>query len=91
LGVRYVLEGSVRRNDNRVRISAPLIDAQMGNHIWAERYDRGLTDVFAVQHEITQAEAIEIAPAISQAERERAIQKPSANLSAWEAYQRGSP
>jgi adenylate cyclase len=89
LGVRYVLEGSVRRNDTRVRISAQLIDALRGNHIWAERYDRDLTDVFAVQDDIMQAVAIEIAPAISQAERQRAIQKPPAKLSAWEAYQRG--
>jgi adenylate cyclase len=89
LGVRYVLEGSVRRSENRVRISAQLIDAQMGNHIWAERYDRDLIDVFAVQDEITQAVAIEITPAISQAERVRALQKPTANLSAWEAYHRG--
>ncbi len=89
LGVRYVLEGSVRRNDNRVRISAQLIDAQIGNHIWAERYDRDLTDVFAVQDEIMQAVVSEIAPVISQAERERAIKKPTASLSAWEAYHRG--
>ena len=89
LGVRYVLEGSVRRSDNRVRISAQLIDAQIGNHIWAERYDRDLTHVFVVQDEITQAVATEIAPAISQAERERALKKPTANLNAWEAYHRG--
>jgi adenylate cyclase len=89
LGVRYVLEGSVRRDGNRVRLSAQLIDAQMGNHIWVGRYDRDLTDVFAVQDEITRAVATEIGPAISEAERERAIRKPPANLSAWEAYHRG--
>ena len=89
LGVRYVLEGSVRRNGDRIRVSAQLIDAVAGNHIWAERYDRDLTDVFAVQDEITGAVATEIGPAISEAERERAIRKPTANLSAWEAYHRG--
>ena len=89
LGVRYVLEGSVRRSDERVRISAQLIDAEKGTHIWAERYDRDLTHVFVVQDEITQAVATEIAPAISQAERERALKKPTANLNAWEAYHRG--
>ena len=89
LGVRYVLEGSVRRSGDRIRVSAQLIDAVTGNHIWAERYDRNLTDVFAVQDEITRAVATEIGPAISEAERERAIRKPTANLSAWEAYHRG--
>ena len=89
LGVRYVLEGSVRREGDRIRVTAQLIDAQMGNHVWAERYDRDLTDVFAVQDEITRAVATEIGPAISEAERERAIRKPTAKLSAWEAYHRG--
>ena len=55
LGVRYVLEGSVRRSGPQVRVSAQLIDAETGNHIWAERYDRALEDVFAVQDEITSA------------------------------------
>ena len=55
LGVRYVLEGSVRRSGGRVRVTAQLIDAETGNHIWAERYDRALEDVFAVQDEITTA------------------------------------
>ena len=53
LGVAYVLEGSVRRAGNRVRITAQLIDAETGNHVWADRFDRELTDVFAVQDEIT--------------------------------------
>ena len=57
LGVRYVLEGSVRRSGERVRVIAQLIDAETGNHIWAERYDRALEDVFAVQDEITSAVA----------------------------------
>ena len=53
LGVRYVLEGSIRKGGNRVRITAQLVDASTGNHIWAERYDRELNDVFALQDEIT--------------------------------------
>ena len=53
LGVRYVLEGGVRRFDDRVRITAQLIDAETGGHLWAERYDRELTDVFAVQDDVT--------------------------------------
>jgi TolB-like protein len=89
LGVRYVLEGSLRRDGERVRLSAQLIDAETGNHVWAERYDRDLTDVFAVQDEITQAVAGAITPAISQAERRRSLQKAPENLGAWEAYQRG--
>ena len=88
LGVRYVVEGSVRRAAERVRISAQLIDAGIGNHVWAERYDRRLIDVFDVQDDITSAVSRAIGPAISQAERQRAIRKPPENLDAWEAYQR---
>ena len=54
LGVRYILEGSVRRGGDRIRITGQLIDAATGNHLWAERYDRELQDIFAVQDEITQ-------------------------------------
>ena len=74
LGVRYVLEGSVQRHGNRIRITAQLIDAETGNHIWAERYDRDLEDIFAVQDEITRAMVTALAPAISQAEQQRALQ-----------------
>ena len=88
LGVRYVVEGSVRREGNRIRITAQLIDAETGNHIWAERYDRDLADIFAVQDEITRAMVTALAPAISQAEQQRALQRPPDTLSAWEAYQR---
>ena len=73
LGVRYVLEGSVRRGGQRVRVSAQLIDAETGAHVWAERYDRDLADVFVVQDEITSAVTRAIQPAISHAERQRAI------------------
>ena len=89
LGVRYVLEGSVRRGGQRIRVTAQLIDAETGNHVWAERYDRDLADVFAVQDEITLAVTRAIGPAVSQAERRRALRKPPESLGAWEAYQRG--
>jgi adenylate cyclase len=89
LGVRYVVEGSVRRGGNRVRISVQLIDATTGNHVWAERYDRALDDLFAVQDEITETVVATIEPEISAVERDRARRKPPAGLDAWEAYQRG--
>jgi adenylate cyclase len=89
LGVRYVLEGSVRRAGNRVRVTAQLIDATTGSHVWASRYDRDLADIFAVQDEITAAIAAAIAPAIIDAEQQRALHKSAERLDAWEAYQRG--
>jgi adenylate cyclase len=73
LGVRYVLEGSVRKAGNRIRVTAQLIEAQIGNHVWAERYDRDLADIFAVQDEITEALTTAIAPAIADAELRRAM------------------
>jgi adenylate cyclase len=89
LGVRYVLEGTVRRGGARVRVNAQLIDAETGNHIWADRYDRDLADVFAVQDEITLAVTRAIGPAVTQAEQLRTLRKSPGNLGAWEAYQRG--
>ena len=89
LGVRYVLEGSARRSGNRVRVVAQLIDAESGNHIWAERYDRALEDVFVVQDEITSAVVTAIVPAVADAELGRILRKPPESLGAWEAYQRG--
>ena len=89
LGVRYVLEGSVRRAGNRVRVTAQLIDATTGSHVWASRYDRDLADIFAVQDEITAAIAEAIAPAIIDAEQQRALHKSPEHLDAWEAYHRG--
>ena len=89
LGVRYVLEGSVRRGGQRVRVNAQLIDAETGIHVWAERYDRDLADVFAVQDEITLAVTRAIGPAVADAEQRRALRKPPESLGAWEAYQRG--
>jgi adenylate cyclase len=89
LGVRYVLEGSVRKGGNRVRITAQLIDAISGAHVWAERYDRDLSDFFAVQDEITATVAGIIEPALAEAEQQRVLRKPPGRLDAWEGYQRG--
>ena len=89
LGVRYVLEGSVRRSVGRVRVVAQLIEAETGNHIWAERYDSALEDVFAIQDEITATVVTAIVPAIVDAELRRVLRKPPENLGAWEAHQRG--
>ena len=88
LGVRYVVEGSVRRAGDRVRVTAQLIDATTGHHVWAERYDRDLSDIFAVQDEITETIARAIQPAVGGAERRRALAKPVQNLDAWDLYQR---
>lgn len=77
------------KSGNRVRVTAQLVEAETGNHVWAERYDRDLADIFAVQDEITQATTIAIAPAIAATEQQRAMRKPPASLDAWGAYQRG--
>ncbi|WFU21153.1 adenylate/guanylate cyclase domain-containing protein [Bradyrhizobium sp. CB1717] len=89
LGVRYVLEGSVRKAGSRIRVTAQLIEAATSNHVWAERYDRDLADVFAVQDELTEALTIALAPAIADAELRRAMRRPPGSLDAWAAYQRG--
>lgn len=89
LGVRYVLGGSVRRSGNRLRVTAQLIDALSGGQIWAERYDRELSDFFAVQDEITASVTSIIEPVLYEAEQQRALRKPPERLDAWEAYQRG--
>jgi adenylate cyclase len=83
LGVRYVLEGSVRRISDRVRITAQLIEAETGNHIWAERYDRNLEDIFSVQDEITAQVVGSIHPEVLSAEMRRARQKPTESLDVW--------
>src|SRR6516162_2278752 len=89
LGVRYVLEGSLRKSDNRIRITAELVEAETGKHVWVERYDRDLADIFPLQDEITEAVTIAIAPAIADAELRRAMRKLPGSLDAWAAYQRG--
>ncbi len=89
LGVRYVLEGSVRKGGSRIRITAQLIEAESGNHIWAERYDRELDDIFELQDEITLTIAAAVEPELAGSERERALHKPTDNLQAWDLYHRG--
>ena len=89
LGVRYVVEGSVRKAGNRVRVTAQLVEAASGNHIWAERYDRELEDIFAVQDEVTLAIVTAIEPTLGSVERQRARRKPTESLDAWDCYQRG--
>jgi len=88
LGVGYVVEGSVRRGGERVRITAQLNDVATGSHIWAERYDRSLADVFAVQDEITEAIVAAIEPQIYAAENFRAKRKPPDSMDAWDLVMR---
>ena len=88
LGVRYVLEGSVRRNGDRVRITAQLNDTATGSHLWAEHFDRDLTDVFAVQDEITDAIVAAIEPQIYAAENFRSRRKPPNSMDAWDLVMR---
>jgi TolB-like protein/Tfp pilus assembly protein PilF len=84
LGVRYVLEGSVRKAGNRIRVTAQLVEAETGNHVWAERYDRDLADIFAVQDEITERVVTAIEPELYAAEQVRSQSKPTDSLDAWE-------
>jgi len=88
LGVRYVVEGSVRRSGDQVRISAQLNDVTTGSHLWAERYDRDMSDVFAVQDEITEAIVAAIEPQLYAAENFRAQRKLPENLDAWDLVMR---
>jgi TolB-like protein/class 3 adenylate cyclase len=88
LGVRYVLEGSVRKSGNRVRINGQLIDASSGNHIWAERFDGLLEDVFDLQDRITSAVAGAIEPKVQEAEIKRAQVKPTSDLTAYDLFLR---
>jgi adenylate cyclase len=89
LGVRYVLEGSVRKSGQRIRITAQLIDASTGDHIWAERYDRELTDIFDVQDEITQAVVANVPERIAMVELDRVKRKPPDDMSAYDYMLRG--
>ena len=88
LGVRYVVEGSIRKAANRVRVTAQLIDALTGNHLWAERYDRVLEDIFAVQEELTRNIVAAIAPQIDAAELAVISRKRPENLTAYEIAMR---
>ena len=84
LGVRYVLEGSIRKSSNRVRVTGQLIDTLTGNNVWAERYDRVLEDIFAVQEEVTRAIVVAIAPRVETMELLKATRQRPGNLSAYE-------
>jgi adenylate cyclase len=89
LGVRYVLEGSVRKAGERVRISAQLAEGTSGRQLWAKRYDRELSDIFAVQDEITETIIGAVEPELGKVERRRSAGKRPDNLDAWDLYQRG--
>jgi len=89
LGVQYVLEGSVRKSGNRVRITGQLIDAENGAHIWADKFDGNLEDVFDLQDSITSSTVGAIAPKLQASEFERLKRKPTENSSAYDMYLRG--
>jgi adenylate cyclase len=89
LGVRYVLEGSVRKAGNRIRITAQLIDAESGSHLWAERYDRAMDDIFAVQDEITLVLATEMQVKLTEGEQARLRYRTTSNVESWTYWVRG--
>jgi len=89
LGVRYVLEGSVRKAGNRIRVTGQLIDATTGTHLWADRFDGDLADVFDLQDEVTARVVGTIAPKLEKAEMDRARRKPTESLDAYDYYLRG--
>jgi TolB-like protein len=89
LGVRYVLEGSVRKAGKRVRITGQLIDASTGAHLWADRFDGELADIFDLQDQVTASVVGAIAPKLEQAEIERAKRKPTESLDAYDYFLRG--
>jgi len=91
LGVRYVLEGSVRKAGSRVRITGQLIDAATGAHLWADRFEGALEDIFDLQDQVTASVVGKIEPKLEQAEIERAKRKPTENLDAYDYYLRGWP
>jgi adenylate cyclase len=90
LGVRYVLEGSVRGGGDRVRVSAQLLDTLSGAHRWAEHYDRQIDDVFGVQDEVARTVAAILAAHVSKAEAERTVRKPPATWQAYDYYRRAA-
>jgi TolB-like protein/class 3 adenylate cyclase/Tfp pilus assembly protein PilF len=89
LGVRYVLEGSVRKAGNRVRITGQLVEASTGAHLWADRFDGAMEDVFELQDQVTSSVVAAIAPKLERAEIERSKRKPTNNLDAYDYYLRG--
>jgi adenylate cyclase len=91
LGVRYVVEGSVRKSGTRVRIVAQLIETETGTHIWADRYEGDLRDIFALQDEITERIVSAIEPTVRTVEIKRALAKPTGSLTAYDSYLRALP
>ncbi len=89
LGVRYILEGSIRKSGSKVRINGQLVDASSGAHIWADHYEGNLEDIFDLQDQMTSSVVGAIAPKLEQAEIERARRKPTENLDAYDYYLRG--
>ena len=89
LGSRYIVEGSVRKGGNRVRITAQLIDAEEDHHLWSEKWDRTLEDIFDVQDEVSEAIARRVSPSVTGHEQNRLIRKRPENFSAWEVYLQG--
>ena len=89
LGVRYVVEGSVRKAGNRVRITAQLIDGVSGGHLWADRYDRELEDIFAVQDEVTEAIVDQLSLRLGPDDEDRASRPKTTNMEAWDLFLRG--
>ena len=89
LGVRYVVQGSVRNDGERIRVTAQLLEATTGAQAWAERYDRPLTELFALQDEITDTLVAAIAPEIDSAERQRAHRKAPGSVDIWLTFQEG--
>jgi adenylate cyclase len=89
LGARYIVEGSVRKGGNRVRITAQLIDAEEDHHLWSEKWDRTLEDIFDVQDEVSEAIARRVSPSVTGHEQNRLVRKRPENLSAWEEYLQG--
>ena len=91
LGVRYILEGSVRKSASRVRVTGQLIDAMAGNHLWADRYDRELSDIFELQDEITNRVIGSVSPQILLAEAARVRRKPPQSIDAWDFVMQALP
>jgi len=89
LGVRYVLEGSIRKSGKRIRVTGQLIDASVGTHLWADRFDGAIEDVFELQDQVTASVVGAIAPKLEQAEIERAKSKPTESLDAYDFFLRG--
>ena len=89
MGVRYIVEGSVRKGGNKVRITAQLIDATGDHHLWSERWDRNLDDIFEVQDEVSSSIAAMVSPAVKDQEQNRVVRKQTKNMNAWDEYLQG--